>query len=776
MKLNNTLKSTLRVAKMELNTMLYSPVAWLILLIFVCQIGFSFSGAFAKVAHAKDIENSLNGITASIFSGVGSILKPILSNLYLYIPLITMGLMSREYQTGSIKLLYSSPIKNSSIILGKFLSMMIYGLVLLGILFFITLFCTIFVENFDYPVLLSALLGFYLLILAYSAIGLFMSSITQYQVVAAIGTLALLGALNYVGKIGQSIDFVRDLTYWLSMSNRSHPFIEGLLSSEDIIYYIIIIVFFLLLSIFKLNTEKTIMSRKQKFTGYAVIVLVTIGLGYVTSRPQFKFYKDLTQDKFNSLTPESQSIVKEIKKQKGDLKIVTYVNVLGENYSVGLPQNRIMDIRRYQYYTRFMPGITMEYFYYYDFEGDASSGKKRPNDEELKKAAMEACTLAELDFNSVLSPEEFKKQHLDLSSEQNRLLRFFKAKDGSEVLLRMYDDRMRYPVEDEITAALRRLVSKAPMVAFSKGYGSREIDNYGGRGYNLFANDKWSRESLLNIGFDTKVVDLDGEELDGIDVLVISDLKEELSPVALAKVQKYIEQGGNLFILGEYQRSANMNKLTSSLGIVFSDGVLVEPSRLHSPTVVGAKFTQEAADKYFAYTNLKRNNVGASAKTSTALDYSKAIELGFDVTPVLKSSKKSWLEYETTDFVDGEFICNPASGEKMGESTVLLTMSRDINGKNQRIVVSGDSDIISNEELTGGYPNMRSQNYSIVKGSFRWLSYDKFPIDTRRVSKIDNDIRLPFGSGKYVKFLFVVFIPLCVLVFGGVLIVRRQRK
>ena len=101
--------------------------------------------------------------------------------MFLYIPLLTMGLMSREFGSGSIRLLYSSPVTNVQIILGKFLSMMIYGLVLVGIMLIFTLFGAFTIKDFDLPLVLTGLLGVYLLICAYAAVGLFMSSLTSYQ-------------------------------------------------------------------------------------------------------------------------------------------------------------------------------------------------------------------------------------------------------------------------------------------------------------------------------------------------------------------------------------------------------------------------------------------------------------------------------------------------------------------------------------------------------------------------------------------------------------------
>lgn len=777
MKLSNNLKSTIRVAKIELNSMFYSPVAWLIIFIFVCQIGLSFSESIDRQLRFQDMGGSLWQVTLGIFSGFTGILAPILKHLYLYIPLITMGLMSREYQSGSIKLLYSSPIRNSSIILGKFLSMAVYGIALLGILILIMVLCLIFIKDFDYPVLLSGLLGFYLLILAYSAIGIFMSSLTQYQVVAALGTLALLAGLNFVSNIGQNIDFVRDITYWISISDRSYLFLDGLISSEDVVYFVVVISFFLSLAIFKLNTEKTVMSVSKKITGYSLIILFGVVAGYVTSRPQMKLYLDVTADHHNTLSVESQRVLREVKKQKGDVTIVSYVNILSDGYYNGIPSGRITDRQRFDKYIRFMPGIKMEYVLYYDETTNPSFVATQHKGSSLKETAQLVCKSDKLDFDKVLSPEEFKTRHRrDLEVEGNQFIRVLRTEDGQESFLRMFNDSSKHPEESEITAAFSRFISKAPMVAFYSNNDARAIDNYGDRGYYLFGHDKSFRNSLLNHGFDTKKVDLERDNLEGINVLVISDLMQPLSDTAIANVVNYYSKGGNLFITGDYKRSENMNKLTESLGVVFSDGVLVEESQYHNPTIVAAKYTQAAAEQYYTYTKLRKHNSVVSANASVALDCSKAIENGFTVLPVLQTSADAWLEYETTDFIDGIFQCNAEANENKGVYNVLVTLERKINGKSQRIVVSGDSDIIANGELTSSHPGINAQNYSIINGSFRWLSDDVYPIDVRKEEMTDDKIYLPKGSRKYVQALFMFVIPLMVLVFGIVAIVRRQRK
>ena len=225
-----------------------------------------------------------------------------------------MGLMSREFSSGEVKLLYSSPVTNTHIVLGKFLAMMVFALVLVGILLVYVIFGLCTVESFDLSLTLSGLLGIYLLICAYAAIGLFMSCLTSYQMVAAMGTLAVLSVLNFIGSVGQDMAFVRDVTYWLSISGRAEEFVKGLICSEDVLCFIVVVVLFLAWSIIKLQADrqkKALSATVGKYVGIFRRIVVLIG--YFSSRPVFKVFYDATRTKVNTLTPNSQEIVKQLK-------------------------------------------------------------------------------------------------------------------------------------------------------------------------------------------------------------------------------------------------------------------------------------------------------------------------------------------------------------------------------------------------------------------------------------------------------------------------------
>ena len=321
------MKTTWKIAKAELYNLFCSPIAWLILIIFAFQAGLTFSDLIDDQLRYLALGYRPYNLTSRLLLGFGGVFAAMQDNLYLYIPLLTMGLMSKEYSSGSIKLLYSSPVTNTQIILGKYLSMLVYALLLIAVLLLFLVFCALTVEHFDYPFAFTGLLGILLLTCAYAAIGLFMSTLTAYQVVAAVGTLTLLALLNYIGNVGQDIAFVRDITYWLSLSGRSDSLIEGMICSQDVLYFFIVIVLFLVLSILKLKFARTSVKPAVKWMQYTLTVCVALLVGYTTTRPKLMGYYDATATKANTLTPESQEVMKQL---TGGLTITTYVNLLDE--------------------------------------------------------------------------------------------------------------------------------------------------------------------------------------------------------------------------------------------------------------------------------------------------------------------------------------------------------------------------------------------------------------------------------------------------------------
>ena len=200
------MKTIYNIAKNELRQLFFSPIAWILLVIFFVQCGAAFSEVMSMLLRVKLLGHGLSVVTNQIFiDNWNGVYPNIQGYLFIYIPLLTMGIMSREKIAGTDRLLLSSPVSEMQIVCGKFLSMMFYGFIMLSGLLIQALFCCIIVKDVDAGPIFSGLLGLYLLILAYSAIGIFMSSLTRYQIIAAVGTIAALFGLNYLTIVGQGI-------------------------------------------------------------------------------------------------------------------------------------------------------------------------------------------------------------------------------------------------------------------------------------------------------------------------------------------------------------------------------------------------------------------------------------------------------------------------------------------------------------------------------------------------------------------------------------------
>ena len=95
------MRTIYKIAKTELQVLFYSPIAWMIIIIFAFQASMHFSAFFeGMIKYQSMLGRGASGLTASAFAGREGLFTQMLSSLYLYIPLLTMGLMSREYSSG----------------------------------------------------------------------------------------------------------------------------------------------------------------------------------------------------------------------------------------------------------------------------------------------------------------------------------------------------------------------------------------------------------------------------------------------------------------------------------------------------------------------------------------------------------------------------------------------------------------------------------------------------------------------------------------------------
>ena len=779
-----------KIAKKELQILFYSPVAWFLLVVFAIQTAMAFTGKYGEFLFRNEWQGAVHMMaSAASFSRLWG---TVLGYLYYYIPLLVMGLVSRELSSGSIKLLYSSPVTNSQIILGKFLSMVVYAGVMSAILlvYVVVGWCTI--KDFELVSVLTGWFGVFLLTCTYAAVGIFISSLTSYQFVAAVGTFIMLMLLSMVPNWGQEYDLIRDITYWLGIGGRTGTFIGGMICSEDLLYFPLVIGMFLTLTIVRLNAVRQKVRFAVTFGKNVGVVLLACFLGYLSSRPKLMAYYDATSNKRNTLCQQSQDIVEQL---EGGLTITAYSNVLSPYYSsYSFPNFVLLNREIFKPYERFKPEIKLKTVFYYDSitpQDDLvaadyfkKSGEQNPG-ASLWERARKVCETYRIDSMRLKSPEEIREM-VDLTGERTFVWEIVRE-NGQRMWLRSFDRDpfYYYPYETEITAALKRFLMKPPKIGCVEGYGMRSIFDLTARGYAVIAGDKRYRQSLLNQGFDAVSLDLSKDIPEDIDILTMADMRETLSPEEEQVLARYIERGGNLFILGEPRRREIMNPLLSKyFGVELTDGILVQYRwEWMNPDALYCRVTPEAKDLSFYFDEKQM----WYAMMPTVAGIEKVADKGFQYTPILRSDtiaseikKKElrpyivWNELGELNFETGVGVqYNPEAGEIAKEYHTAVALSRMVGDKEQRIIITGDADCISNDELG---QRRSPNNGKMILGTYHYLSYNEMPIDAQREQTTDTTVYLNRLGYNFLHIGFQYVFPLLFLAAGVFLWLRRRGK
>lgn len=774
-----------QIAKNELRNLFYSPIAWFVTIIMMVMCAYYYTETMsfiAKYMHLTYKNNpditlwAFNSFTHGLYMNMnGGFLFNILPHVYLFVPLLTMGVIGREFNSGTIRLLYSSPVKLRTIVLGKFLGMAMYNLLLVAVvgIFLVAGFST--VKSLDYLPLLCASLGIYLFLMALTAIGIFMSSLTTYQVVSAISSFAVLFILSRIGNLWQQYDFIRDLTWFLSLSGRLEKFLHGLFTTRDMIYYLAIVSMFIGFTFLKLKAGRETKPWYLKTGRYLAVIMGGLAVGYISSRPQLIGYFDATGGKTNTVHLRTQQLLKRL--NDAPLEVTLYTNLLASKASIGFPQQRNNYLSQmWEGYQRFKTDIDFRYEYYYALpKNDAYLYSTYPG-KTLQQIAGIKAKMYQVD-SALFKPYETVSKQVDLKSEDYAVIMQLKYK-GRTALVRFFDGGAPWPDQQNMNAAFSWLLEDTvPKVYFVSGQLERNIYKEGEREYFSLVLDKKNRVSMINSGFESDSLNLSSQEIpDAASILVIADPKIILDTTVLNKLRRYIDKGGNMLVLGEPGKQHVLNPLLSQTGVQFNKGQLVEPSKNETPDKITNYYTPDGFE-LAEYTSLIQHKyVWDQGNTADSLwiglagatSISSAGENRFLVKPLFLSSPgRAWQKAGKLVIDSATPVFSPAEGDIRERSfATAVELSRQTNGKEQRIIVAGDADFLS---------SLRNQDGAMLP-LFSWLCYNKFPVYTPYPRANDNVFLLsPAGAG-FQKVLFLWVLPAAVLVAGTVILIRRKRK
>ena len=232
------------LARRTFSQYMKSPVAYVVAIFFYGFLGAIFGGNFFVTNQAS-------------IDGVGQLAPWV---LWFVVPALTMSLLSEELRLGTFESLATLPVRDSEIVLGKFLGFALLALVLVGGLLFYPIlisFVTLNRNGIDWGGTFGILAALYGLILFYGAMGLFASSLARNQVVALIigmifCTIFFMIGLFFTlfpGFLGMFADFLGVNSHVTSLS-------RGVIDIRDVFYFASMSTIFLYLTIQKLTTRR----------------------------------------------------------------------------------------------------------------------------------------------------------------------------------------------------------------------------------------------------------------------------------------------------------------------------------------------------------------------------------------------------------------------------------------------------------------------------------------------------------------------------------------
>ena len=250
------------VFKKDLKSYFNSFIAYAVIAIFLVVTGYLFYNLVASFS-VLSFQAQANPMVAKQYNLLNvneTVVRPLFGNIsmimLLMLPMLTMKLLADEKKSGTMELLLTYPVTDSEVVLGKFFACL-------------TVFAAMLMSTVTYPILLIYLgepeilpiitgyIGLFMLGSAFISLGIFTSSITENQIIAA--SLSV-GVLFFFWMMTYSIMFVDpgigQVLSYLSINEHLNSLAKGVVDTEDFIYYLSFTTLFLFLTLRSLESNR----------------------------------------------------------------------------------------------------------------------------------------------------------------------------------------------------------------------------------------------------------------------------------------------------------------------------------------------------------------------------------------------------------------------------------------------------------------------------------------------------------------------------------------
>lgn len=689
--------------------------------------GWLFIAAVTALYGLYFFANNLRGgypYISYALSGIGFI-------MLIAVPILTMRSLSEERHSRTDQLILTAPVSVGKVVVGKYLAMGAVFSIAMAVIA-VTPLLLLAYGTIPLGESYAAVFGFWLYGMTCIAVGLFISSLTESQVIAAVLTFVAL-FLGYMmssinGLVSASGNLLTKILGCYDLYTPLNKFMNGTLDISGTVYYVSIIVLLLFLTGQSIQKRRwSISARKLSLgvfsTGFiaaAVAVTVVVNL-FVAELPATWTSVDVTSTKLYSITEDTKTYLKGL-----DKDVTIYVLV-------------------------------------------SDSGKDNTLDETLQRYEALSDHVTVTYINPAVNPS-FAAQYTDSSITSNSMIVVCgdrsRVVDYSDVYTYSYDDSNYtrsvdgYDAEGQLTSAIQYVTmdaSELPVIYAVSGHGETELSGKFTDAISK-ANITFSELTLLK----EEAVPSDAA------ALIINGPTSDFSKDDAEKVINYINGGGKVLITCNYQYQGltNFESILSACGMSEESGIVMENDKSYYysnapfyllPTVNSSSYTDSVSGSYIFAPYSEAINYGENTDDVT---YTSLLETTDAAVSKIDAANAQTSAYEDGD-IQGPFSVAVAMEKTIDEDTSAKVV---VVGAVQMFTDSAD------EVVSGNNSSMFTDIISqLVNHSDLATSVIAAKEYTLSAVTVDAAAAITYGL------LFMIVLPV-VLLLAGIVIWARRRK
>jgi len=240
------MRNALVIAGREIAAYFVQPIAYVVMTVFLLLGGWFFFALLRRFDLIQQMYLAMQNPQGLERMNVNEmVVEPLLHNLaivmVILVPAITMRSFAEEKRAGTYELLLTAPVRTAEVVAGKFIGAAVLVLVMIGLAGIFPLILLMF-GNPEVGVMASGYLGLAFLGISFVAVGIFTSSVTQNQIIAAIscfGALLLLYVISWPAETGGGT--FSGLLRYLSLPEHFATMVRGIISTKDIVYFLSVV-------------------------------------------------------------------------------------------------------------------------------------------------------------------------------------------------------------------------------------------------------------------------------------------------------------------------------------------------------------------------------------------------------------------------------------------------------------------------------------------------------------------------------------------------------